>query len=117
MTRRTDRVADAIQHTVAELLLREVKDPRIGLLTVTGAAVSPDLRHARIFFSVFGDDAQRQRTLAGLRSASRFIRAEVTHRLKLRLAPEIVFEFDPSVEQAERLARLLKESKPGPSDT
>jgi ribosome-binding factor A len=110
MTRRTDRVAEALQGLVAELLLREIKDPRIGLVTVTGVKVSPDLRHARIFFSCLGDEAQREQSLRGLTSASGFVRSQVARKLNLRVAPEIVFEFDPSLEQAQRLSHLLKDT-------
>lgn len=112
MSRRTDRVAEAIQELVAGLLVREIKDPRIGLITITGVRISPDLRHARVFFSSLGDDDQRQRSLRGLRSAAGFVRGQIARTLNLRVAPEIVFEFDPSLEEAERLSRLLKESPP-----
>ena len=109
MTRRADRVAEAVQHTVAELLLRGIKDPRVGMVTVTGVRMSADLRHARVFFTRIGDLAQRNRSLEGLRSASGFIRAQVGRRLGLRVAPQIVFEFDPSFEEAERVSRVLKD--------
>jgi ribosome-binding factor A len=112
MSRRTDRVADALQELIADLLLREIKDPRIGLVTVTGVRISPDLRHARVFFSCLGDDAQRGQTLRGLTSAAGFIRSQVAHKLNLRVAPELAFEFDPSLEQAERISRLLKDTPP-----
>ena len=112
MTRRTDRVGEAIQSLVASLLVRDIKDPRIGLVTITGVRVTPDLRHARIFFSCLGDDEQRLRSLRGLRSAAGFVRGQVARQLNLRVAPEIVFEFDPTLEQAERLSRLLKDSPP-----
>lgn len=112
MTRRTDRVGEAIQALVASLLVRDIKDPRIGLVTITGVRVTPDLRHARIFFSCLGDDEQRLRSLRGLRSAAGFVRGQVARQLNLRVAPEIVFEFDPTLEQAERLSRLLKDSPP-----
>jgi ribosome-binding factor A len=112
MSRRTDRVGEAIQALVADLLVREVKDPRIGLVTITGVHVSPDLRHARIFFSCLGDEEQRRRSLRGLRSAAGFVRGQVARQLNLRVAPEIAFEFDPSLEQAERLSRLLKDTLP-----
>ncbi len=108
MTRRTDRVAEALQALVAELLLREIKDPRIGLVTITGVKISPDLRHARIYFSRLGGESERAQSLKGLTSAAGFIRSQVARQLKLRVAPEIVFEFDPSLEQAEKLSRLLK---------
>lgn len=109
MTRRTDRIADALQQAIAELLLREIKDPRIGMVTITAVRVSPDLRHARVFFSRLGEAADRARSQAGLQSASGFIRAQVTRMLGLRVAPEIVFEFDPGLENAERMSRLLRE--------
>ncbi|HSP98775.1 MAG TPA: 30S ribosome-binding factor RbfA [Candidatus Dormibacteraeota bacterium] len=112
MSRRTDRVGEAIQELVARLLLRDIKDPRIGLITITAARVSPDLRHARIYFSSLGDEEQRTRSLRGLRSAAGFIRGQIARQLNLRVAPEIVFEFDPSLEEAERLSRLLKDSPP-----
>jgi len=117
MTRRTDRVAEALQALVADLLLREIKDPRIGLVTVTGVQITPDLRHARVFFSTLGDDAQRAQSLKGLTSAAGFVRSQVARKLNLRVAPEIVFEFDPSLEQAERVSRLLKDALPRDSES
>lgn len=108
MSRRTDRVGEAIQELVAGLLLREIKDPRIGLVTITAVRVSPDLRHARVYFSSLGDDEQRARSLRGLRSAAGFVRGQIARQLNLRVAPEVVFEFDPSLEEAERLSQLLK---------
>lgn len=117
MTRRTDRVADALQGLIAELLLREIKDPRIGLVTITGVRVSPDLRHARVFFSTLGDADTHEQALAGLRSAAGFMRSQVARRLDLRVAPQLAFEFDPSLEQAERLSRLLRDTLPPEGET
>jgi ribosome-binding factor A len=113
VTRRSDRVADALQQAIAELLLREIRDPRIGMVTITGVRISPDLRHARVFFSRLGEERERAESLAGLRSASGFIRAQVTRKLGLRVAPEIVFEFDPGLEHAERVSELLKRTQRG----
>jgi ribosome-binding factor A len=113
MTRRTSRVADEIQGAIAELLLREIKDPRVGMVTLTGVKLSTDLRHAKVFFSVLGDGAERERSLAGLKSATGFIRTRIARRLQLRVAPEIVFEFDPTLEQVERVARLMKDPTTG----
>lgn len=110
MTRRTDRVADAIHEAVADLVLREIKDPRVGMITLTGVRVSADLRHARVYFSVLGDSARRAQCLEGLRSAAGFIRTQLARRLNLRVVPAVTFEFDPSLEQAERVARLLKDA-------
>jgi ribosome-binding factor A len=105
--RRADRVSDEVRAAIADLLLRELKDPRIGMVTLTAVEMSADLRHARVFFSVIGDAPARERSLAGLRSAAGFIRREVGRRLQLRFAPEISFELDPGPERAQRLATLL----------
>ncbi|MGH7785647.1 MAG: 30S ribosome-binding factor RbfA [Candidatus Binatia bacterium] len=112
MTRRTDRVGEAVQELVAGLLLREIKDPRIGLVTITEVKVTPDLRHARVYFSCLNDASGHTETLKGLTSAAGFIRSQIARRLNLRVAPQITFEFDPTVERADRLSRLLKESTP-----
>jgi ribosome-binding factor A len=112
MTRRTDRVAEAVQALVAELLLREIKDPRIGLVTITGVEITPDLRHARVFFSCMGNDAQRVQSQKGLTSAAGFVRSQVARRLGLRVAPQFVFEFDSSFDEADRVARLIKDTRP-----
>lgn len=115
MSHRVERVADAIREVIAELLLRGVKDPRVGMATITGVKLTPDLRHARVYFSVIGDEATRTRTLAGLRSAAGFIRNQIGKRLSLRVSPEVIFEIDPSFEQAERVSQLLKDSLPDES--
>ncbi len=116
MSRRPHRVGDAIHHAIAEMLLREVKDPRIGMVTVTGVRVSADLRHARVFFSVIGDETVRARSLAGLESARGYIRSHLSRHLKLRVAPEIQFELDPSFEQAEVVSRLLRDQSEEPDE-
>lgn len=108
-SRRVERVGEAIREVIAELLVREIKDPRVGMVTLTTVEVSPDLRHARVYFSCLGDEGARERTLAGLNSAARFIKGQVTKRLRLRYAPEVVFVSDPTVEQADRIAALLKD--------
>lgn len=117
MTRRTDRVAEAIQEEIARLLLREIKDPRVGMITLTGVRVSADLRHARVLFSVLGEAERREEALSGLRSASGFIRAQLARRLNLRVAPQIVFEADTSLEELEKVSRLLKEASVDGSDS
>ena len=117
MSRRVQRVADAIKQVVADLLVKEVKDPRVGMVTLTEVAVSPDLRHARIFVSVFGDEERRKEAMAGLRSASGFIRTEIAHRVRLRVTPELVFEFDATMDQADRVSQLLKDVLPEEPDS
>ena len=108
--RRADRVAEAVREVIAEMLLREIKDPRIGMVTLTTVELTDDLRHAKVFFSCVGDEAARQRSLSGLRSAAGFIKSQVTRRLQLRFAPEVTFVFDPTIEVADRLATLLKDA-------
>ena len=109
--RRADRVADLVRAAVAELILRELKDPRIGLVTLTEVDMTDDLRHAKIYFSVVGSEEERKRSLAGLQSAAGFIRREVGRRLQLRFAPEIQFRLDPVPERAQRVSELLHSSR------
>ncbi|MFN8626867.1 MAG: 30S ribosome-binding factor RbfA [Candidatus Binatia bacterium] len=108
--RRAERVAEAVRAVLADLLLREIKDPRIGMVTLTTVELTDDLKHAKVYFSCVGDAAARQRSLDGLHSAAGFIRAQVTRRLKLRYAPEMLFYFDPILETADRLTSLLKDA-------
>lgn len=115
---RPERVGDALRAVIAELLAREIKDPRIGMVTLTGVEMTPDLKHARVFFSCLGDESVHQRSLAGLRSATGYIKAHAARELKLRFTPEITFVFDPSLERVDRLSALLREAGPHdePSD-
>jgi len=109
---RPERVGAEIQAAVGELLTRgELRDPRIGYITITGVKVSPDLRVARIFWSMLGDEAARKETQAGLEAAKGFVRREVTARVKLRVSPEIFFVFDKSVGEGDKIDRLLREVK------
>ncbi|MFQ5665505.1 MAG: 30S ribosome-binding factor RbfA [Candidatus Binatia bacterium] len=108
--RRADRVGEAVREVIAELLLRDIKDPRIGMISLTTVDLSNDLRHAKVYFSCVGGVAARQRSLSGLQSAAGFIKAQVTRRLGLRYAPNLTFVFDPTLETAERLANLLHEA-------
>ena len=110
--RRADRVAEAVRELIAELLMRDIKDPRIGMVTLTAVELSDDLRHGRIFFTCVGDAAARERSLTGLRSAAGFMRTQVGRRLRLRYAPELTFVFDSAPEAADRLASLLKSVRP-----
>jgi ribosome-binding factor A len=109
---RPDRVAAEIQAVVADLLTRgDIHDPRVGFITITGVKVSPDLTAARIFYSLIGTDAQKQSTKEGLEAAKGYVRREVTKRVKLRVSPEISFAFDKSLEEGDKIDRLLKEVK------
>lgn len=110
--RRPERVAGAVRAVIADLLLREVKDPRVGFVTLTTVRVSDDLRHCTVYFSCVGDAAARARALSGLRSASGFIRRQLLRQLDLRYAPELTFAFDPGLEASARLGALLGAGPP-----
>ncbi len=113
--RRAARVAEAVREVIAEVIARELKDPRVGMVAITRVEMSPDLRHARVHFSCLGDAAARDRCAQGLRSAARFIRGQVLRRLELRVAPDLVFLPDASLEAAARLNALLRQP-PSPDE-
>ncbi len=109
MSRRTERVAEEIQRVIGELLLREVRDPRIGFATVTAVEVSPDLEHARVHVSVLGGEAEERESLAALQRASGYLRTELGRRMRIRKVPELRFLADPSAKEAMRISQLLRE--------
>lgn len=111
MTMRTTRVAELLREELADLILREVKDPRVsrGLISITEVQVSPDLRRATVYVSHLGNDEERDEALKGLQNSAHFMHRELMHRLKLRNVPELVFRFDPSIERGARLASLINE--------
>ena len=109
---RPERVAAEIQAAGADLLTRgEIHDPRVGFITLTGVKVSPDLSVAQVFYSMIGDEQQKAETQAGLDAAKGFVRREVTKKVKLRISPEVFFTFDPSLEEGDKIEKLLKEVK------
>ncbi len=109
---RPERVGAEIQAAVADLLTRGMlRDPRIGFVTITGVKVTPDLRNARVFWSMIGDDKQKKDCGDALQAAKGFVRREVTKRVKLRVSPEISFSFDESVGEGDKIDRLLREVK------
>ncbi|HKW38787.1 MAG TPA: 30S ribosome-binding factor RbfA [Burkholderiales bacterium] len=115
-SQRLRRVADQIQRELSELLRSELKDPRVGMITLTGVEVSPDLAHARIFFTSLGEADALTRTEEGLKRAAGFLRSELGHRLKLRVTPEIRFVYDGSVERGVRLSKLIDDAVSGKKD-
>ena len=110
---RSDRIAQQIKRELAEIIQRnEIKDDRIGgLVSITEVIVSGDLRNVKVFFSVFGEEAQRIGTLAALESASGFLRGEICRRLGIRYAPELVFKLDDSLEKGQKVLELLDKIK------
>ena len=112
MTDRMRRVNEALKEVLSEGI-GELKDPRIGFVTVTGVEASSDLRHARVYVSVLGSEAKRVATLAGLESAHGILQSRVNRELRLKRTPQLVFEYDPTVERGVRLSRLIDELAPG----
>jgi ribosome-binding factor A len=109
---RPERVGQEIQAAIGELLARGMlRDPRIGFITITGVKVSPDLRVARVFYSMIGTPEERAETQKGLDAAKGFVRREVTARVQLRVSPEVFFSFDESVGEGDKIERLLREMK------
>ncbi|HEU4751881.1 MAG TPA: 30S ribosome-binding factor RbfA [Armatimonadota bacterium] len=108
---RQRRVQELLVHEISDIVRREIRDPRVGFVTITDAEVTPDLRHARVFFSVLGDAAQREETGAALNRAAGFIRSEFAHRAQMRYVPDLRFEFDVSVERGVRISQLLEQVK------
>jgi ribosome-binding factor A len=104
---RPERVAEEIRHELAVLLSREVQDPKIGFVTLTRVKMSPDLQLARVFYTTLGDDAQRRETEKALGRATPFLRRRIGARIRLRRVPELRFEFDRSVENQDRIEKIL----------
>ena len=104
---RLRRVDEAVRQVLSDAVTQDLKDPRIGFVTVTAVRTSPDLRHARVFVSVLGDPAEREATLEGLRSAHGFLQSRVAAELRLKHTPTLAFEYDDSVERAMRMEELL----------
>jgi ribosome-binding factor A len=122
---RIQRIATLIKKEVAEMLLREVKDPRIGMVTITGVTVSKDLRVAHIYYSALGSEKQTQDSAIGLRQATKFIQREIGRRIRIRYTPAIDFQFDHSLEYGSHIDKILKDlslpkekeiSEKGPKD-
>ncbi|MGH8720774.1 MAG: 30S ribosome-binding factor RbfA [Burkholderiales bacterium] len=108
---RPERVAELLRQAVGAFLTAEVRDPRIGFVTVTGVEVSPDLSHANVRVSVMGSEDEKARSLEGLTSAARYLRAQLSGQLHLRTSPELHFHLDRGLEHAQRIDRVLKELK------
>ncbi len=107
--RRVSRVASLIKREISQMLLHDIKDDRVGagMVSVTDVDVSGDLQHAKIFVSIYGTDEARAETMAGLKSATSFVRSELGHRVRLRRTPEVVFLEDRSLERGDRILKLI----------
>lgn len=108
---RPQRIGDLIQRELSDLLAREVRDPRVGMVTLTSVDVSPDMSHAKVLFTVLHPE-KIEEVREGLRHASGFLRSQLAKRVKLYSIPELRFEYDESIERADRLSRLIDSVKP-----
>ncbi len=106
--KRSEKVADLIQKEISEMLVKSVKDPRIGFITITRVTVSQDCRSARVYYSVAGTQAERESSMKGLDSAKGYVRKELGRRIRLRYTPDITFQFDPSIEYAIHMEELIQ---------
>ena len=108
-SRRPEQVAETLRGVIADALTREVRDPRVGFVTLTGVLVTNDLSHARILVTVPGDEAEKTRALEGLQSAAGFLRSRAARALTTRSVPELHFELDRGLEHAARINELLND--------
>lgn len=109
---RSQRVADQIQKQLAELIQHNVKDPRVGMVTVTAVRVSKEFDSAQVFVTVLGDQQTIDETLEGLGQASGYLRSELARRIKLRMTPRLSFKYDRSLEEGNRLSALINAAAP-----
>ena len=106
---RPQRLGDLIQREVSDLIRLELRDPRVGMITITSVDVSPDLSHAKLFFTLLEKD-KLEDTLQGLKRSAGFLRSQLAKRMKMYTTPELRFEYDESVERGDRLSRLIDEA-------
>ena len=109
--KRSEKIADLIQKEISHMLVRTLKDPRIGFVTITKVAVSEDCRLAKVYFSVTGSPDERERSTNGLNSAKGYVRKELGRRIRMKYIPEIIFQFDPSIEYAIHIGEVIEHIK------
>lgn len=109
------RVNESVRQVLAETL-PELKDPRIGLITVTAVDTAPDLRHAKVYVSVLGSSGKQRASLQGLEAAHGVLQSRLARELRLKRTPQLTFEYDPTVERGVRMTHLIDELAPGPAD-
>ena len=106
-TARMRRVNEVIRQVLGDVIATDLKDPRIGFVTVTDVDTSPDLRTARVYFSVLGGESEREKALAGLRSSHGFLQGRIAAELRMKRTPTLTFHYDESVDRGVRISRLL----------
>lgn len=104
---RLRRVNEAVRQVLSDAITRDLKDPRVGFVTVTAVQTSPDLRHAHVFVSVLGDAEQREASLDGLRSAHGYLQRRVGAELRLKHTPTLAFAYDDSIDRGARISELI----------
>lgn len=109
--KRSEKVADLIHKEISEMLVKTIKDPRIGFVTITRVEASEDCRSAKVYFSMTGTREDRERSMKGLSSAKGYVRKELGRRIRLRYTPEIIFKFDPSIEYAIHIGEVIRHLK------
>lgn len=109
MSRRTERIASLIQTELSEVVLKKLKDPRIGFITLTGVDMTPDLKLARVYYSVLGKEKEKGQTQQALERAAGFLQHEIAEALKLRFTPKLTFHLDESLDEGMRIERILNE--------
>ena len=115
-TGRMRRVDEAVREVLSDAIARDLQDPRVGFVTVTGVDTSPDLRHARVYVSVLGDASAREASLEGLRSAHGFLQGAIASQLTLKRTPALTFHYDESVDRGMRISELLDRGETAPED-
>lgn len=106
--KRSSRVAALLREVISEIITTQLKDPAVGRITITRVKLSDDLKNARVYFTLLGSAEQRQGAILGLKRAARFIRAETAHRINLRHAPELLFQYDDTLDYVENIENLIK---------
>lgn len=106
---RVSRVGEQIKKELSQIIQQEIKDPRIGFVTVTGVEMSGDLQIAKVFVSIFGEEEEKKETLAALEKATGYMRSEIGKRIRLRYIPELTFTIDESLEHSEHINKLLND--------
>lgn len=112
-SRRMERLAEAVKQEVSKIILYELKDPRVSFVTVTKAEITPDLKRAKVYISILGDDATQKKTLIGLERARGFIQTTVGSRLQIRYTPLLTFCLDESIKKSAHISRLIDEAVKG----
>ncbi|MFP4458486.1 MAG: 30S ribosome-binding factor RbfA [Candidatus Zixiibacteriota bacterium] len=111
MSRRTKRVSKLLQETISEIILNDVSDPRLEFITITGVDVSPDLKHANVFYSILGDETERDDVKEAFESAGGYIQRLVTETIHLQYAPQVIFKYDNTLAKAQKMEELIEKTQ------